>query len=64
MLHQEADVTFEPVGKTGGITVKGTLEEVDKKFNLNSVAIGKDSQGRDAILQLQFSGKKIRINFD
>ena len=61
---QQAEVTFAPVGKPGGITVKGTLEEVDKKYNLNSVAIGTDAFGREAILQLQFAGKKVRINFD
>ena len=58
------EVTFGFIGKPGGIKVHGKIEEVDKKYDYNSMAIGKDSAGRPAIKQLQFSGKNIRIVFE
>ncbi len=61
---KSAAVTFARIGKTEEIKVQGKLEEVAKKYDFNSVAIGKDSAGREAIIQLQFSGKSIRIVFE
>ena len=60
----DASVVFTPVGKAKGITVKGKIEQADKKFESNSMAIGKDSSDRPAIKNLQFSGKNIRIVFE
>jgi hypothetical protein len=60
----KGEVTFGFVGKPGGITVQGKIEEVDKKYDYNSMATGKDSAGRPAIKQLQFRGKNIRIVFE
>ena len=52
------------IGKPGGVTVNGKIEQVDKKYDYNSMGIGKDAAGREVIKQLQFSGKKIRIVFE
>jgi hypothetical protein len=60
----KGEVTFSLVGKPGGIKVQGKIEEVDKKYDYNSMAVGKDSAGRPAIKQLQFRGKNIRIVFN
>jgi hypothetical protein len=60
----KGEVTFGFIGKPGGITVQGKIEEVDKKYDYNSMAVGKDSAGRPAIKQLQFRGKNIRIVFN
>jgi len=60
----EATVTFAFIGKPGGVTVNGKIEQVDKKYDYNSMGIGKDAAGREVIKQLQFSGKKIRIVFE
>jgi hypothetical protein len=61
---QDTAVIFTPVGKSEGIKVQGKFEEVAKKFENNSMAIGKDAAGRDAIKQLQFSGRNFRIVFE
>lgn len=61
---QEASVVFTLVGKPNGIKVQGKVEQADKKYEFNSMAIGKDSADRLAIKQLQFSGKNIRIIFE
>jgi hypothetical protein len=61
---EEASVVFTPVGKPKGITVQGKIEQADKKYEFDSMAVGKDSAGRLAIKQLQFGGKKIRIVFE
>jgi hypothetical protein len=58
------EVTFGFIGKPGGIKIQGKLEESDKKYDYNSMAVGKDSAGRPAIKQLQFRGKNIRIVFE
>jgi hypothetical protein len=61
---QTTEVIFSAVGKPLEIKIQGKIEEVDTKFDYNSMVIGKDSAGREAIKQLQFSGKKIRIVFE
>jgi len=61
---QETMVTFAGIGKSVLIKVKGKIEEVDKKSDYNSLVVGKDSAGREAIKQLQFSGKNLRIAFE
>jgi hypothetical protein len=60
----ETSVEFVQVGKPSGVKVKGKIEQVDKKYDSNSIAFGKDSAGRLAIKQLQFRGKNIRIVFE
>jgi hypothetical protein len=60
----KGEVTFGFVGKPGGIKVQGKIEEVDKKFDYNSMATAKDASGRQTIKQLQFRGKNIRIVFE
>jgi hypothetical protein len=62
--NQEAAVVFTPIGKAAGIKAQGKIVDVDTKYNLNSVGIGKDSAGRDAILELQLSGKKFKVVFE
>ena len=61
---QVTDVTFSAVGKAVVIKAQGKIEQVDKKFDYNSLVIGKDSAGREAIRQLQFRGGNIRIVFE
>jgi hypothetical protein len=46
------------------LKVQAKIEELEKNFDFNSLVIGKDSAGRDAIKGLQFAGKKIRIVFE
>jgi hypothetical protein len=60
----KGEVTFGFVGKPGGIKIQGKIEEVDKKFDYNSMATAKDASGRQTIKQLQFRGKNIRIVFE
>jgi hypothetical protein len=60
----KGEVTFGFIGKPGGIKVQGKIEESEKKYDYNSMAVGKDSAGRPAIKQLQFRGRNIRIAFD
>lgn len=62
---EEAEVTFMPAGKkTGEITVEGKIEQVDKEYDYNALAIGKDASGNEIIKQLQFSGTNVRIVFN
>jgi hypothetical protein len=61
---QATDVTFSAIGKNVVIKAQGKIEQVDKKFDYNSLVTGKDSAGREAIRQLQFRGGNIRIVFD
>jgi hypothetical protein len=61
---QATDVTFSAIGKSIVIKAQGKIEQVDKKFDYNSLVIGKDSAGREAIKQLQFRGENIRIIFE
>ncbi len=61
---QTTDVTFSAIGKSNVIKAQGKIEQVDKKFDYNSLVIGKDAAGREAIRQLQFRGGNIRILFE
>jgi hypothetical protein len=60
----EATVEFTPIGKHQGVKVQGKIEEVNKKFDSNSLGIAKDPSGREVIKELQFSGKKMKIVFE
>ena len=65
MSHSpEATVEFTPIGKPQGIKVQGKIVGVDKKFEFDSIGIAKDKSGREAIKELQFNGKKMKIVFD
>jgi hypothetical protein len=59
----EATVTFISKGKVA-LKVEGKVEELNRVSDYNSLAIGKDSAGREAIKGLQFGGKKVRIIFE
>ncbi|MBN1568101.1 MAG: hypothetical protein JXA73_09655 [Acidobacteria bacterium] len=59
-----SNVTFSAIGKSLVIKAQGKIEQVSKKFDYNSLVIGKDSTGREAIRQLQFRGENIRILFE
>jgi len=61
---KDVAVKFSAVGKPLVIKVQGKIEEVAKKSDYNSLVIGKDAAGREAIKQLQFGGKNIRIVFE
>jgi hypothetical protein len=61
---QDTAVIFKSVGTTHEIKVQGKIESSDKAYDYNSIVTGKDSSGRDAIKQLQFRGKNIRIVFE
>ncbi len=61
---QETSVIFSPVGTRTDIKIQGKIEQSEKKYQYNSMVTGKDSQGRDAIKQLQFKGKNIKIVFE
>lgn len=61
--NPEASVTFETKGKVVA-TVQGKIVELPKKSDFNSLTLGKDSAGREAIKGLLFSGKSIRIVFE
>ena len=59
----DATVIFINQGKeVARIPVK--IVEVEKKGDYNSLAIGKDSTGRETIKGIQFAGKKVRIVFE
>jgi hypothetical protein len=60
----ETTVEFVQIGKPSGVKVKGKIEQVNNKYDYNSIATGKDSAGRLAVKQLQFRGKNIRIVFE
>ena len=60
----EATVEFTPIGKSQGVKVQGKIEEVNDKFDSNSIGIAKDPAGRGVIKELQFSGKKMKIVFE
>ncbi len=59
----DATVVFVNQGKEVA-KIPAKVEEVNKKGDYNSLAIGKDSAGHDAIKGMQFAGKKIRIVFE
>ncbi len=58
----EATVVFILKGKTVA-TVQGKVEQLQKKSDYNSLIIGKDSAGRDAINALLFRNKDISVVF-
>ena len=60
----EATVEFTPIGKSQGVKVRGKIEEVNDKFDSNSIGIAKDPAGRGVIKELQFGGKKMKIVFE
>ena len=60
----EATVMFMNKDGIMALKVQAKIEEIEKNFDFNSLVIGKDSSGRDAIKGLQFAGKKIRIVFE
>ncbi len=60
----DATVTFTGVEKPVVIKVHGKIEQVDSKAAYNSIITGKDPAGHEAIKQLRFSGKNIRITFE
>jgi len=59
----DATVKFINQGKEVA-AIPAKLVEVDKKGDYNSLAIGKDSTGRETIKGIQFAGKKVRIVFE
>jgi hypothetical protein len=61
---KSASVTFMVVGKAQKIEVQGKVQSVEAKSEYDSMGVGKDSQGRDAIKRISFSGKKIQIIFE
>jgi hypothetical protein len=60
----EATVTFINSKGEVSLKVQAKVEEIEKNFESNSLLIGKDSGGRDAIKGLQFAGEKTRILFE
>lgn len=61
---KEAQVTFKRSGQKNTFTIKGTVQQAAKKYDWDSMAIGKDASGNKTIKELQFSGKTLRIVFD
>lgn len=58
----EATVVFMAKGKPV-LTVKGKIEEAAKEFDYNSITLGKDTAGHEAITSLQFRGGKTAVIF-
>jgi hypothetical protein len=59
----DATVRFINQGKEVA-KIPAKLVDIDKKGDYNSLAVGKDSAGRDSIKGIQFAGKKVRIVFE
>lgn len=60
----EAEVTFTtPRGKLA-TKVQGKIVNVEKKYDFNSLVIGKDDSGRLILHAIEFGGKKYRIVFE
>lgn len=59
----EATVAFKLKGKVVA-TVQGKIENLPKKSDYNSLVVGKDGSGRDAIKALLLSDKNFRIAFE
>lgn len=58
----DAKVTFKLNGRVV-TTVQGKIEKLAKKSAYNSLTVGKDSAGKDAIKGLLFSDKDITVVF-
>jgi hypothetical protein len=58
----EADVTFKLNGKVVA-KVQGKIETLERKTMYNTLVIGKDSSGREAIQGLLFGDKDIKVVF-
>ncbi len=59
----DATVMFTVRGKVE-VQAKGKIEDGGKVSDYNSLSIGKDSAGRDAIKALMFRGSKTIVVFD
>lgn len=59
----DATVIFSKDG-IQALKVQAKIEEIQSKFNANSLVIGKDAAGHEAVKGLQFSGKNVRILFE
>jgi hypothetical protein len=59
----EATVTFTIKGKVAA-KVPGKYSELEQKNDRNSLMTGQDSTGRNALKQIQFAGKKVKITFE
>jgi hypothetical protein len=58
----DAKVVFKSKGKVVA-TVEGKIEQLKKKSDYNSLTVGKDASGRDAIKGLLFSDKDVTVVF-
>jgi len=61
--NSEATVMFYAYGKVA-VKVQGKVAESDKPSDYNSLAIGKDASGREAIKALNFGNKTTTIIFE
>jgi hypothetical protein len=59
----EASVTFTTKGKVVA-KVPAKCSELEQKNDRNSLMTGQDSSGHNALKQIQFAGKKVRITFE
>jgi hypothetical protein len=59
----DASVVFTANGKVEA-QVKGKIEDGGKVSDYNSLSVGKDSAGRDAIKAMMFKGTKTTVVFD
>jgi len=59
----EATVSFTKSGKESA-KVQGKIVNVDKKYDYNSLVIGKDDSGRPVLHAIEFAGKNYRIVFE
>jgi hypothetical protein len=59
----EADVTFKLNGKVVA-KVQGKIETLETKPMYNTLLIGKDSSGREAIQGLLFGDKNVKVVFE
>jgi|WetSurMetagenome_2_1015567.scaffolds.fasta_scaffold946405_1 hypothetical protein len=59
----DATVTLMMEGKAP-IVLKGKLVTGDKKFEWNSMLVGKNSSGDDVLKALQFGGQKTSVVFE
>jgi hypothetical protein len=58
----DAKVVFKSKGNVVA-TVQGKMEQLKKKSDYNSLTVGKDAAGHDAIKGLLFSGKDVTVVF-
>jgi len=59
----EVTVEFRLQGRVVA-TVKGKIENLPKKSDYNSLRVGKDASGRDAIKALMFRDKSVSVVFE